>query len=1643
MENRKFVKFLIPIFILGLFLFGANSVFAYGIDTHAFLTKDAVEFYSEKVATSSASELVDYLVDGARSEDDIPRWMNHFYDPVFERGLTEDPKIDPFYVLGSWNKSKDWASNSDLQNEMKYKVPTTIASILDAIQQRKISSLTTETDFTWNEALYFWINGEKEKSMFALGHVLHLIQDVSVPDHTRNDPHPEGSIYEKWAGKFTLSNPDKKLLLKLANKNLINLDNLSSYFNELAKYSNNNFYSKDTIGIQSGYDLPEPDFNNYNIKLGLYYVINRDFNNEEYFLIAKKSLGNIMISTKTNTILDDEVIKQSYWDIISPKAVQYSASVLDLFFKEVERLKDDPQFAKKESFFAQVIDAAKNIVSAITGTAENIISVVKDNAQIQDPNLLASISLEDSVDSSGQAVVQDGPINELIKEDNLILKNENIAKEPKEEILVEELIKEEEIIPEEDPQKLDQEISTSTQDEILKKIPETKTVQEQVIRSCSFQTSKSPIYQNLLINEVAWMGSIKSSSDEWTELKNISNSELDISNWQILDKEEQIKIIFPVNAKISAGGFLLLERTDDNSVPNVKADITYVGALSNSNEGLRLFDGECNLIDEVLASNDWSAGDPSTKRTMERQLDLSWSTYIGSGEGIGEALILGTPKKENSIKTVSYSGGGAVVVVTENNNDSNTQQDKILISEVQITGGTGKTNNDLVEIYNPNDSRVNLKGYRLVKRTKTGTSDVSIKSWTDDVYIEAKSFYLWASSEFIDISVVPDITTSGTLASDNGVALRFGAIDTGTIIDSVAWGAAENIFIGNGIFPQNPGAGQSIQRKIQNNLYIDTDNGSSDFELTTCPNPKAQSRFCEVSETSESNQAPSAFFVLSTTTPKIAEEIIFDASSSVDLDGNISLYDWNFGDGSLATSTQATTTHSYLLAGNYNISLIVYDDLGATSTNSLALSVASSIIQKNESQQNVLIAEIMAGLDNGRSDEEFIELYNPTSKDIDLSGYSLRRRSSISATTTQNLVRNEDFASTTIKANGFLLISSREYRSSSTPDIYYSNSSYHLAYDDDAIILYDSLDQIIDEVDYESIDEGKSLERKAFINNICVSAEGSEGEFFGNGCDTNELANFEINNLPSPQNINSYSEPRVKPASVTNFIGQYDKANKKINLNWDQSSDYISATSTLSYLISDISLNPLLNNIETASTTAEFDISETDRDYTFEIRAIDKDGLNSESSSVTVFVSSISIEDVDYYILDQKEILSSAEGVFGRVFKPLAEGVLGSVTLNLFNVINNGDVQGSANTSIEVYEWVGESSTTSPNIGRGQLVAKSLPRELHAFLSGNYVWNFDSDNQVVLDANKYYYLQVNTVLTRGNLSIFWGLSSASGASDKVLYAVIKAVENGTIVIENPINNNIYQDINTNFIVKYSEPFENKYGNLSIDVKDFYTGGLVSSQTMVLNDSEKIIGWHEVVGNLNMDRPGYFKLIISLSDTVRSEINFSIFSAVPAEGKLLDQTAFMNNLSASSVAQSFKPMINGQLDSIALKLSTGGNGWNYTSLKIYEWIGGQSNSLEGSKGQLLATSESKMIWNNSLPGEGGDLVWDFSDENEIDLITDKYYYLESVVDSQSNGGAPGFIFRGSDNDSLIDGKNYSGNVSGDLYLIINKKLETGI
>ena len=81
---------------------------------------------------------------------------------------------------------------------------------------------------------------------------------------------------------------------------------------------------------------------------------------------------------------------------------------------------------------------------------------------------------------------------------------------------------------------------------------------------------------------------------------------------------------------------------------------------------------------------------------------------------------------------------------------------------------------------------------------------------------------------------------------------------------------------------------------------------------------------------------PTATFTVDPETPIAGQPITF-TSSSEDPDGEIVRWVWDFGDEN--TFEGIETSHSYTLAGDYDVRLTVVDDHGISSTNKTTLTV--------------------------------------------------------------------------------------------------------------------------------------------------------------------------------------------------------------------------------------------------------------------------------------------------------------------------------------------------------------------------------------------------------------------------------------------------------------------------------------------------------------------------------------------------------------------------------------------------------------------------------------------------------------------------------------------------------------------------------
>jgi PKD repeat protein len=99
--------------------------------------------------------------------------------------------------------------------------------------------------------------------------------------------------------------------------------------------------------------------------------------------------------------------------------------------------------------------------------------------------------------------------------------------------------------------------------------------------------------------------------------------------------------------------------------------------------------------------------------------------------------------------------------------------------------------------------------------------------------------------------------------------------------------------------------------------------------------------FCWVLFTTLFLAPPTATFTIDPKNPVVGETITFDASASVDTDGTIVKYVWDFGDENTSKVEDRAITHSYTVAGEYTVKLKVVDDHGTSSINTTILTVTA------------------------------------------------------------------------------------------------------------------------------------------------------------------------------------------------------------------------------------------------------------------------------------------------------------------------------------------------------------------------------------------------------------------------------------------------------------------------------------------------------------------------------------------------------------------------------------------------------------------------------------------------------------------------------------------------------------------------------
>lgn len=391
----------------------------------------------------------------------------------------------------------------------------------------------------------------------------------------------------------------------------------------------------------------------------------------------------------------------------------------------------------------------------------------------------------------------------------------------------------------------------------------------------------------VLINEIAWMGTAESANNEWVELINTGEAEVDLTGW-ILRATDGSPVI-NLAGKIPAGGYFLLERTDDDTLPAVTANQIYVGSLSNTGEDLELVDAGGAVVDGVDATGEdgWPAGDNITKATMERKGDGLWQT---SAEAGGTPLAVNSTgliiEEEEEVATTtasSTSTNQAAGGVSGDINETTVKKratDEPMINELLPDPVGSDDKDEFIELYNPNINEINLSGWRL--ETKLGSFEFKAGG---NEFIKAYGY----------LSLRRTLTRLPLSNLDDTVKLYSAA---GKLIDSVKY--------------KKPTVGKSYCLDERDPLRPRSE--ASKWQWCQRPTPGAKNYY----------NAPPRLEVIFPKEVRAGATVVFDSSDIFDPEGKPLTFSWDFGDG--ATNDLMTAEHTFLQPGSYVVRLTAGDE---------------------------------------------------------------------------------------------------------------------------------------------------------------------------------------------------------------------------------------------------------------------------------------------------------------------------------------------------------------------------------------------------------------------------------------------------------------------------------------------------------------------------------------------------------------------------------------------------------------------------------------------------------------------------------------------------------------------------------------------
>jgi hypothetical protein len=393
----------------------------------------------DTLSINATKRVFQYFREGGKLEDDpMCRSKYHFHDPtkVFDSAGLSNSAINAVCTNWSNYSSIKWAQHQD-----------------NAWSWQKARSYfyqaLTATDKIVRE-------NNLADAFRAIGQVMHLLADMSVPEHTRNDIHilpffdnPEKSFpeigswtYETWAKwnalrlNTTAAALDPTIVNTPVASGIVPIANFwdttpgAGYGGTLglAEYSNANFLSSDTIFKDYAYPAkPMYHFERFRAEDGQYdsRVYFSGITSDSIPINHLASTGYLWAELETISPLSMDTAKfnlddncfKDYASILVPKAVGYNTALLNYFFRgEIEiSLPDVGAYAtaSEGSSFQQIRLKARNITKTeeemTNGTLQVVVKYKLAQADPFMPPFLVTTSEEFSYAVSPQISVSSIP----------------------------------------------------------------------------------------------------------------------------------------------------------------------------------------------------------------------------------------------------------------------------------------------------------------------------------------------------------------------------------------------------------------------------------------------------------------------------------------------------------------------------------------------------------------------------------------------------------------------------------------------------------------------------------------------------------------------------------------------------------------------------------------------------------------------------------------------------------------------------------------------------------------------------------------------------------------------------------------------------------------------------------------------------------------------------------------------------------------------------------------------------------------------------------------------------------------------------------------------------------------------------------